>query len=235
MIFNVPKIDLTFDKVIIFTGYIPAMKDYLMDFWQSLSVQEKDQTKKFLNNDLKDKYIVSHGFLRYLLSSYIDTAPQNISYSTNQFGKPFLKDGRSRVQFNMSHSKDCVVYSLTLDNQVGIDIEWKNKDINLEEIANLVLTTTEEALYKKLDKEEKFQTFYRTWTRKEAIIKAIGLGLSYPIKKIEVINSSVGGNSIYVNSGNILHYTCLDNLLDNYAGAVAFSHPCRILQVYKLP
>lgn len=225
IILNIPKIDLASSKVVVFTAYIPALKHCLKDFWQDLSEQEKSQAGKFVNNELKDRYVLSHGLLRHLLSSYVNTMPENIYYLFNKFGKPFLRDDHCRLQFNMSHSKDCVVYVIALDNQVGIDIEWKNRDINVDEIADSVFTTSEQAIYQKLDKEEKFQIFYKIWVKKEAIVKAIGQGLSHPIKEMEIMDSVSSNRPIYITCNNIYHYQDLDHLLEDYVGAVAFTHP----------
>ena len=56
-----------------------------------LTDQEQTQAEKFLNKDLKDRYVISHGFLRHLLSFCKFQQSQNIACFSNQFGKPFLK------------------------------------------------------------------------------------------------------------------------------------------------
>jgi len=190
MTLKIPKIELTKQNAIIFTAKLPLMKQHQEELWQSLSGQEKIQAEGFVNNTLKDKYILSHGLLRYLLSLYVERNPQDIQYLVNQFGKPFLKDDNCTLQFNMSHSKDYAVYIIALEDQVGIDIEWKDKDTNIQEIFELVLSPTEVTNFNQLNSEEKFHAFYCIWTKKEAIIKAIGQGLSYPIKTIEIMNSA---------------------------------------------
>jgi phosphopantetheine--protein transferase-like protein len=223
MTLKIPKIELTKQNAIIFTAKLPLMKQHQKELWQSLSGQEKIQAEGFVNNTLKDKYILSHGLLRYLLSLYVERNPQDIQYLVNQFGKPFLKDDNCTLQFNMSHSKDYAVYIIALEDQVGIDIEWKDKDINIQEIFELVLSPTEVTNFNQLNSEEKFHAFYCIWTKKEAIIKAIGQGLSYPIKTIEVMNSIHDNKSYCIANGNAFYFLNLHNL-DNYAGAVALTY-----------
>ena len=140
MIFNFSKIKLTENNALIFTAYLPSMNQNLEKLWKPLSDQEKTQAEKFINKPLRDRYVMSHGLLKYLLSFYVGSKPHEIEYSVNQFGKPFLKEESYRVQFNMSHSKDYAAYIMALDCQVGIDIEWKNKTINFEEISDFVTT-----------------------------------------------------------------------------------------------
>ena len=224
MIFDFSKIKLTENNALIFTAYLPSMNQNLEKLWKPLSDQEKTQAEKFINKPLRDRYVMSHGLLRYLLSFYVGSKPHEIEYSVNQFGKPFLKEESYRVQFNMSHSKDYAAYIMVLDCQVGIDIEWKDKTINFEEISDLVLSPGEINSFHKLTPEGKFQTFYDIWTKKEAIVKAIGDGLSYPIKTIEIMNSTNNVKGCYTTADrNTFHWSALQNL-DDYAGAVALEH-----------
>lgn len=218
-----PKIKLTKQNTLIFTAYLPSMSQHQENLWQSLSDQEKTQAERFINNTLMDRYVLSHGLLRVLLSFYTDKNPQNIQYSVNQFGKPFLEDNDYQVQFNMSHSKDYAVYIIALEDQVGIDIEWKDKDINIQEISELVFSPVEAIHFNQLPLEEKFHAFYDIWTKKEAIIKAIGQGLSYPIKTIEIMNSTGNNNAYYFANGNTFYCSNLSNL-DHYAGTAALTH-----------
>lgn len=223
MIFDFSKIKLTENNALIFTAYLPSMNQDLKKLWTPLSDQEKTQAEKFINKPLRDRYVMSHGLLRYLLSLYISSEPHEIQYSVNQFGKPFLKEKSSRVQFNMSHSKDYAAYIIGLDYQIGIDIEWKDKTINFEEISDLVLSPAETNNFKTLEPKKKFHTFYDIWTKKEAIVKAIGEGLSYPIKTIEIMNSADNAKGCYTVNGNTFHCSELQNL-DGYAGAIALEH-----------
>ena len=147
MIFDFSKIKLTENNALIFTAYLPSMNQNLEELWKPLSYQEKTQAEKFINKPLRDRYVISHGLLRYLLSFYVGSKPHEIEYSVNQFGKPFLKKNSSNVQFNMSHSKDYAAYIMALDCQVGIDIEWKNKTINFEEISDFVLSPDDDVSY----------------------------------------------------------------------------------------
>ena len=74
-----------------------------------------------------------------------------------------------------------------------------------------------------LNAEEKLHTFYDIWTKKEAIIKAIGQGLSYPIKTIEVMDFTDNSNSYFAANGNTFYCSNLCSL-DNYSGAVALTY-----------
>ena len=70
---------------------------------------------------------------------------------------------------------------------------------------------------------EQFHAFYDIWTKKEAIIKAIGQGLSYPIKTIEIMNSIENNKGYYATNETIFYYSDLWGLGD-YTGAVTLTH-----------
>lgn len=231
MIIKIPKIKLTKQNAIIFTAKLSLMRQHKKELWQSLSDKEKIQAEGFINNTLKNNYILSHGLLRHLLSLYIKSNPKNIQYSVNQFGKPFLKNDNCTLQFNMSHSKDYAAYIIALEDQVGIDIEWKDKSINIEEVSELVLSQKEISLFNKLNSKEKFPAFYDIWTKKEAIIKAIGQGLSYPIETIEIMHSKHDSKSYCIANGKLFCCSKLHNL-NNYTGTVALPYQLnRLIQV----
>lgn len=167
MVFNFPKIAIDKNKALIFTAYLPASRQHIQILWASLSIQEKVRAKKFITPYLKDIYITSHGLLRYLLGFYTNTNPKTLEYSFGQFGKPFLKNNVSKIQFNMSHSKDYAVYILALGYSVGIDIEWKGKNIDIQELYNVILTKKESAYFNELDFKKKMDFFMRYGQRKK--------------------------------------------------------------------
>lgn len=72
--------------------------------------------------------------------------------------------------------------------QVGVDLEFKDREINLIEMPNLVFTGLERAFFNSLNFVDKINFFYNTWSKKESIVKACGYGLSYPINTIETFD-----------------------------------------------
>jgi 4'-phosphopantetheinyl transferase len=107
-------------------------------FWHFLCSREKKQTERFCNKGLSNKYIISHGVLRYILSYYIKQPPSDIQFSCNRYGKPFLKN--YNIQFNLSHSHDIVAYVIASGFEVGIDVKWHNNKLDVLEFSNMVFT-----------------------------------------------------------------------------------------------
>ena len=228
MMFNIPIIGFNESNTHVFSVYIPSMYHNLEILWQSLSDKEKNQAVQFINDYLKNNYIISHGLLRQILSIYSNLEPHILQYSINEFGKPFLNNGMCRIQFNMSHSRDYAVFIIALDYPVGIDIEWKDETVNIQETAEFILSPSELIVFNQLNPKNKIKTFYDVWTKKEAIIKAMGLGFSYPIQAIEVINANRNEKQSKIKfevqthpvHKNIFYYSALCNL-KGYSGAVA--------------
>lgn len=127
----------------------------------------------------------------------------DIKYGKN--GKPYLSE--SRVCFNISHSGEYVVCAISDEVEIlGVDIE-KHKTINIFDFYNI--WTKEEW---KLIQEEDISTFYKFWTRKEAVIKAEGTGLELPLKEISVLGpTTLLNNQLFyltpltIDSGYSLH------------------------------
>jgi 4'-phosphopantetheinyl transferase len=202
-------------------------------FWECLSSEEKEQARKYYTTDLSNRYIISHGILRYILSCYTKQLPQDIEFIHNKYGKPFLKN--SNIHFNMSHSHEIVSYIITLNYRVGIDIELHNDNLSIEEFVDLVFTPKEYDFFTALALAEKPEFFFNLWTKKESLIKACGKGLSYPINTIEAMNL-LSGEKIFLDDADgkfkqEWYYFPLAIAL-NYSGAIAVEH--RINQIIYL-
>ncbi len=190
------------NKVFTYIIDMDQYHDSLLLFWEYLSINEQEQAKKYYDKVLADRYIISHGILRSILTYYIDQSPSGLELINNTHGKPFLKN--STIEFNMSHSRNMVCYVIAFNNKVGVDIEFYNTTIDVIGMLELVFTKKEVELIKSLDIDEQYNTFYKLWTKKEALVKAVGKGLSYPINTIEVIKLLSGQNILLTDKNNEL-------------------------------
>jgi len=213
------------NKVFIFIVNLTSHINNVSTYWEYLSIQEKIKASKYYTEYLSKKYIISHGILRYILSFYTKQHPQKIEFNYNEYGKPFLKN--SNIQFNISHSHNMVSYIIALNYRVGIDIELHDKNLNIEDVAALVLTTDEYKYLSSLKSRDKLRIFYILWTKKEALVKAIGQGLSYPINTIEVIRLLSGKGVLLNDKNNKLkqQWYCYElEVPENYSGAIGIEN-----------
>jgi 4'-phosphopantetheinyl transferase len=105
----------------------------------------------------------------------------NIKY--NEYKRPFVD---SKIDFNISHSGIYVVCAISETHKVGIDIE-EMKKINFLDFRYQMLREEWSNIIKS---KNKTQGFYDYWTKKEAVIKANGKGLSIPLKSFVIVNST---------------------------------------------
>jgi 4'-phosphopantetheinyl transferase len=160
----------------------------LNDSWNLLLEDEKRAADKFISVQARENFIISRGILRLLLSKYLGTAPEKLVFKQGRYGKPYVKQDTEQLplQFNISHSKDLALFAFALHNQIGIDIEYIQEDFSCEEIAPQFFSKQENIVLSALPKEQQREAFFTCWTRKEAFIKSIGEGLSFPLDKFDV-------------------------------------------------
>jgi 4'-phosphopantetheinyl transferase len=130
--------------------------------------------------------------LRIGLSRYLDQPASELVFTTGVFGKPRLA-GESRLRFNLAHSEDLAVMAFTTIGEVGIDLEAVTQtEIPIESIATAFFTPEEAALVRQQrTMDAQARTFFRLWTRKEAVLKAAGYGLSSPLDSIDVTSGNL--------------------------------------------
>ncbi|MFZ0219465.1 MAG: 4'-phosphopantetheinyl transferase superfamily protein [Candidatus Aquirickettsiella sp.] len=142
-------------------------------FQNWLSPDEKKRAEK-LAIPYRQSFIISRGVLRDLLAYYSEQCPQKLTLTYSVSGKPLLINSEHRIEFNLSHSKNILVYAFTIDTPLGIDIEYINHRMNLDKIAFRFLPADEYDRLQLLQGKEKLKAFFNAWVRNEALIKAMG-------------------------------------------------------------
>ena len=154
-------------------------------FRRTLSPEELDRAGRFRFERLQRHFVVSRGFLRYVLGRYLAVEPSSLKFAYNDYGKPSLA-GEVSLQFNMSHSHEMGLVAVTRGAAVGVDVEHIRVDFASEDIATRFFSPLEVETFSSLPSEERVAAFFRCWSRKEAYIKAIGKGLSQPLDGFDV-------------------------------------------------
>ena len=120
-----------------------------------------------------------------MLSRYINQSAADIVFAKGTYGKPYLAG--FDLRFNLTHSNECVLVAVTSENEVGIDVEFLEQEHRFDDLVKRFFSHEEQQEYLLCDSdEERRLAFYRGWTRKEAYLKAVGLGLSYPLDQFAV-------------------------------------------------
>lgn len=151
-----------------------------------LSDDEKSKADRFVYDSDRQRYIVSHGFCRLILSGYLHTEPKEIQFGEEENNKPIvLPEEKPPIHFNLSHTSNVAMLAVS-NRPVGIDIEYLDPNLAFEEMISQFMSEQEESVFLSLPSSQRVKAFYSCWTRKEAYVKALGRGLFYPIKKITV-------------------------------------------------
>jgi 4'-phosphopantetheinyl transferase len=132
----------------------------------------------------RQRFVARRSLLRQLLGQYCGIGPHEITYQTNQFGKPSLSSQPFR--FNLSACRNRVLIAITLEKEVGVDLEQVRRLPELARMAEQWFSPSERNGIHALAPEMKLDAFYHVWTQKEAFAKAHGEGLSMPLQDFSV-------------------------------------------------
>jgi 4'-phosphopantetheinyl transferase len=155
---------------------------------QLLSPDELERAERFHFERDRGQFIARRGILRSLLASYLDVEATNIRFVYSDYGKPALGslfDDRA-LRFNISHANGLAIFAFTLGMDVGVDVEYVQRDIEYEQLAERYFSPYERSVIQSLPSESRREAFFLCWTRKEAYIKAHGEGLSLPLDQFDV-------------------------------------------------
>lgn len=154
------------------------------EFAQLLSPAERERAACFRAEMHRRKFELARGVLRWLLGRYLDREPRDLEFEYGTHGKPFVNTTRNSAQglrFNVAHSGDMALYAMS-PLEVGIDIEQTRPLPDLMSIARRFLSAAEATELARLTGDAKSRGFHHCWARKEAYIKALGVGLSLPLE-----------------------------------------------------
>ena len=193
-------------------------RDRINSFSQILTTQERHRAAKFLNPTHGDRWTVARGYLRQILSQYLNLSPAQIVFTAGPHGKPGVED--NQLEFNLSHSRDRAVYAISSKCPVGIDLEYIHP-LPAADLVDRFFSTTERSIFHSLPVSQQQAAFFHAWTQKEAYLKACGTGLSTPLDQIEVsIDPSTPAAIISAPTREIWHIQKLE-IAPEYASAIA--------------
>jgi 4'-phosphopantetheinyl transferase len=152
-----------------------------------LSIDERQRAASFVFDKDRRRFAAGRGILRDILARYVGIHPADILFNVGSAGKPYLADqsGRS-LQFNLSHSGNLALLAVTVGEEIGVDVEWVRSTVEVDQVAPIVFSPAEMAVLNGLVMPHKREAFFNGWTRKEAIVKALGAGLGYPVRQLTV-------------------------------------------------
>lgn len=158
-----------------------------------LSDDERAQFHRFhFARDARD-YAAAHELLRRTLSRDDPRTPDRWRFDKDLRGKPFLVEpGACRSSFSLSHTRGMVACAVTQDADVGVDVECIDRGVDPAEIASRFFAPAEAAHLQTLDEEARRGRFFELWTLKEALVKALGIGMAAALNQLVFTVSPAG-------------------------------------------
>lgn len=153
-----------------------------------LSREEEARAARFAFPLERARFVVSRGRLRMLLARLSGGDPMDLRIENDPDGKPRLggECGQGRIRFNVAHSGDLWACAVALHQEVGLDVEEVRADRDVDRLAEGSFAPAETAAIRALRSRERRAAFHRCWTRKEAYLKARGIGITVPLDSFEV-------------------------------------------------
>jgi len=152
-----------------------------------LADEERTRARRFRFERDRRRFIVARAALRIILGAYLGLKPTHVVFSYSAAGKPEIRAALSdsRIEFNLSHSQDQCLVVLTRHCAIGADIEWIQPEFATEDVAFSFLSQKEQKRFRASDPVDRLTDFFRYWTRKEACVKALGDGISFPLRSFK--------------------------------------------------
>jgi 4'-phosphopantetheinyl transferase len=149
--------------------------------WHLLDSTEKTRAEKFKTPLLQQRYVTAHGRLRTILAQYLNVSPESLRIQKTAHGKPYLVD-YPELAFNLSHTGNVMAVAVANNCQLGVDIEQCKYRTNLAALVEKCFGAEEAAYWQQQPEALQLREFYQFWTRKEAFVKATGLGISLGLR-----------------------------------------------------
>ncbi len=146
-----------------------------------LDPTERVRHQRYLRAEDRQLFLSAHTFVRRVLSTYVPVAPQDLLLEVDQHGRPEIA-GRP-LRFSLSHAPGIVACLVTRSADCGVDAEDTRRIDEPLEIAKSVFSHDEQRALLDLEPPRLRARFFRTWTLKEAYVKARGLGLALPLDR----------------------------------------------------
>jgi 4'-phosphopantetheinyl transferase len=159
-----------------------------------LSREERREASRFRFVRDRSSFVTARAAARRYLAVQLGTAPHRVTIVRDSAGRPRLRgNAADDIDFNISHSGSLAAVALSCGRRIGVDVERRRADRDLRSLVPDVMGPCEREMLHELDDARFVRAFYACWTRKEAIVKAIGAGIGYPLTGIDLPALPAGG------------------------------------------
>lgn len=179
------KTELGNDEVHLWRADLNQNSDVVRRMWRLLNKEEQERAKRYAFERDRNHFTLARAILRQLLSRYLRCSAEDIEFAVAPKGKPAIR-GNPELRFSLSHSGGLVLYALSLNRELGVDLEREKTETPSLDIVESYFSTRERAEFLALPRNIQNLAFYVGWTRKEAYLKARGEGLHMKLEDFDV-------------------------------------------------
>lgn len=144
-----------------------------------LDERERARLERLRVEDKKAQFLAAQAGLRRILGDYLGVGPGEVVFEYGEHGKPSVP-AAPELGFNLSHSGQLAIVGVAESTEIGVDLEWMGRDRPFLRLARRYFAPPEHEWLARVPEGGIREGFYRTWTLKEAFLKAIGTGLTVP-------------------------------------------------------
>ncbi len=216
---NQGELDIYYGMANCFVNVIPA-------FYNTLSDYEKERADRFRRRSDYNCYVSAHALLRIELSKILKRNANSFIIKETKNGKPYIPG--AEIPFSLSHDNDVFTFVIGGKQQIlGIDIEQIKTDFDFTNISKEYFSIKEQKLIFSFDSMvDQSRTFFELWTRKEALLKAIGIGINTDLFKVQVLEgeNSLDIETMQTNIETFMISTIMkNNLILSIASSIDFT------------
>lgn len=126
----------------------------------------------------QNRFVAGRGSLRQILASYLDIHPAEVQFAYGHAGKPYLVNATRDLRFNVSHSGDLALIAVSLQSDIGVDVEFMCDIPEMTDIVSRFFPDSAKDAFFSATPAKRMSIFYKCWTEKEAVSKCTGVGIT---------------------------------------------------------
>ena len=178
------------DTIQVWSFVLEGPPDFVARCRTLLSPEERQRADRFVFERDRIRHTVAHALLRHVLSRYCSSdssvSPESLRFSTTHAGKPSLQFPALPLQFNLTHSEERALLAVSPGFALGVDLEKARTNIEALSISRHYFFGSERDDIESATEETRADSFFRYWVAKEAVLKAQGIGLGFPLDRFRV-------------------------------------------------
>ncbi len=167
---------------------LTAHADREAEAWAWLDEEEQARWQRYQHDGPRRRFALCRTALRAILCGQLGCQNEQLAFGASDHGKPYavVQGVAAPVSFNVSHSGAHGLIAFAAAGRLGVDVEERRAPRDLDGLISSVMGPDEQAELALVHGCRKLHLFFNFWTIKEALIKALGLGLALDMSGFEI-------------------------------------------------